>query len=163
METVVKARATHTLRRAGLGPRGAARSLGVEPLEAVAGQSRRDFAGAIGHVMGHLKEIGKASRDRAAGVGVLLLLGDGAVRVEADCVELLVGGAIAMDSVLIRAWSQTSLCAWCSMARAWAAMLAAYLWRMTRSLSVWCALTCAAGSAAMAAACVFIIILWCVV
>ncbi len=44
-----------------------------------------DFAGAIGHAMGHLKDVGKAgARDRAAGVGVVLLLGGGAVGVEAD-------------------------------------------------------------------------------
>jgi hypothetical protein len=46
-----------------------------------------DPACAIGHVVGHLKDFGKAgARDRAAGFGVLLLLGDGAVQVEADSV-----------------------------------------------------------------------------
>ncbi len=35
-----------------------------------------DLASAIGHAIGHLKDMGKAgARDRAAGVGVLLLLG----------------------------------------------------------------------------------------
>ncbi len=60
-----------------------------------------DFACAIGHVVGHLKDIGKAgARDHAACVGVLLLLGNRAVRVEADCVVLLVGGAGDLDGQL---------------------------------------------------------------
>ena len=49
------------------------RSLGVERGRDGAGG---DFAGAIGHVVGRLKDVGKAgARDRAAGVGVVLLLG----------------------------------------------------------------------------------------
>ncbi len=72
-------------RLAGLGPRaslqkGAAqqRSLGVERERDGTGS---DFAGAIGHFNGHLKDIGKDSaRDRATGVGVLLMLGNGAVQ-----------------------------------------------------------------------------------
>ncbi len=59
-----------------------------------------DFASAISHIFGHLKDIGKAgARDSAASIGVLLLLGDGAVRVVAKSVVLVVG-----------AWSRRSLC-----------------------------------------------------
>jgi hypothetical protein len=68
-----------------------ARSLGAERGRDGAGG---DFAGAIGHAVGYLKDVGKAcARERAAGVGVVLLLGYGAVRVEADGVVLVVGGA----------------------------------------------------------------------
>ncbi len=85
-------RETAQAARAVLGPRasvqkGAAaprrpRSLGVEWGRDGAGCY---FACTIGHVVGHLKDIGKAgARDRAASVSVLLLLGDGAVRVEAE-------------------------------------------------------------------------------
>jgi hypothetical protein len=57
-----------------------------------AGWAGGDFASAIGHIFGHLKDIGKAcTRDSAAGIGVLLLLGDGAVRVVAKSVVLVVG------------------------------------------------------------------------
>jgi hypothetical protein len=61
-----------------------------------------DFACAIGHVVGHLKDIGKAGAgDRAACVGILLLLGDGAVRVEAEGVVLLVGRAGNSDGLSV--------------------------------------------------------------
>jgi hypothetical protein len=99
-----------------------------------------DSACAIGHVLGHLKGIGKAgARDRAAGLGGLLLLGDGAVRVEADGAVLCVGGAGDRDGrgadpgvgpeELVR------------VARAWTTIRAAYLWWTMRGLSAWRALT----------------------
>ncbi len=55
-------------------------------------ECRRDWAGggfasAIGHVIGHLKDIGKAcARDCSACLGILLLLGNGAVCVDAGSV-----------------------------------------------------------------------------
>ncbi len=59
-----------------------------------------DLASAIGHVIGHLRDVGKAvARDRAAGVDVVVLLGDGAVRVEADGAVLLVVGAGDRDGL----------------------------------------------------------------
>jgi hypothetical protein len=75
----------------------ALRSLGVERGRDGAGG---DLACAIGHVVGHLKDVGKAgTRDRAAGVGVLLLLGNGAIRVEVDGEVLLLGGASDRDGL----------------------------------------------------------------
>ncbi len=109
-----------------------------------------DLACAIGHVVGHLKDVGKAcARDRAAGVGVLLLLGDGAIHVESDGVLLLVGGASDRNRLGVDAGVEPDehVRVWRSMALAWAAMRAAYLWRTTRSLSAWWALTCVAVSA----------------
>ncbi len=68
-----------------------ARSLGVERGRDGTGG---DLASAIGRVIAHLKDIGKAgARDSAAGVSVLLLLCNGAVRVETDGVVILVVGA----------------------------------------------------------------------
>ncbi len=68
-----------------------ARSLGLERGRDGAGG---DSAGAIGHAVGHLKDMGKACvRDRAAGLGVLLLFSDGAVLVKTNSVVLLVVGA----------------------------------------------------------------------
>ncbi len=58
--------------------------------------------GAIGHVLGHLKDIGKAgARDHVASVGVLLLFCDGAIRVEANSVVLLVVGAGYRDGLCV--------------------------------------------------------------
>jgi hypothetical protein len=54
----------------------------------------------VGHVLGHLKDVGRAGvRDRAGGLGVVLLLGHGAVRVEADGAALRVGGAGDRDGL----------------------------------------------------------------
>jgi hypothetical protein len=76
-----------TAARAGLGRRASLqkgrrpRSLGIRPARLTRSGAG---AGQIGHVVGHLKDVGKAGAgNRTAGVGVLLLLGDGAVRVEA--------------------------------------------------------------------------------
>jgi hypothetical protein len=95
---------TATAARAGLGPRpslqkgtAAQRSLGVERGRDSAGG---DFAGAIRNIVCHLKDICKAgARDRVTSVGVLLLLGNGAVCVEAAGAVLLVVGASDRDGL----------------------------------------------------------------
>ncbi len=85
-------------------PRSAACSLGVDSVERGLDREGSDFASAIGLVICHLEDISKAGvRDRAVGVSVLLLLGDGAVLVEADGVVLLVVRGVAIDLVLIPA------------------------------------------------------------